>query len=55
MDVMNTELISKWKWSILSENNAVWNGILKARYGNIKLKVLVGDILVVGKKDSIWW
>lgn len=39
----------------MSENNAGWSGILKARYGNVKLKVLVGDISMVGKKYSIWW
>lgn len=55
VEIMNATLISKWKWRILAENDAVWCGILKARYGNVKLKVLVGDISVVGKKDSIWW
>ncbi|XP_058767957.1 uncharacterized protein LOC131641677 [Vicia villosa] len=55
VEIMNAALISKWKWRILSEKEAVWSGILKARYGNVKLKVLIGDISVVGKKDSIWW
>lgn len=52
-EVMNAALIRKWKWRILLENNAIWSGILKARYGNIKLNVLVGDSLVVGKKVSL--
>ncbi|XP_058742524.1 uncharacterized protein LOC131614996 [Vicia villosa] len=43
------------KWRILTEKEAVWSGILKNRYGNPTLKVLVGDISVVNKKDSIWW
>ncbi|XP_058740935.1 uncharacterized protein LOC131613265 [Vicia villosa] len=46
---MNVALISKWKWRILTEKEAVW------RYGKVKVKVLIGDISVVGKKDSIWW
>ncbi|XP_058784820.1 uncharacterized protein LOC131659680 [Vicia villosa] len=54
VQIMNVALISKWKWRILTENDAVWCGILKARYGKVKLKVLVGDIPVVGKKDSVW-
>ncbi|XP_058750874.1 uncharacterized protein LOC131623896 [Vicia villosa] len=43
------------KWRNLSEDEAVWQGILEARYGNLKVKVLIGDSSLVGKKDSIWW
>ncbi|XP_058756592.1 uncharacterized protein LOC131629811 [Vicia villosa] len=53
--VMNVALLSKWKWRILVEEEAVWRGILVSRYGNIKLKVLIGDVSVVEKSDSIWW
>ncbi|XP_058756418.1 uncharacterized protein LOC131629651 [Vicia villosa] len=52
---MNTVLISKWKWRILTDKEAVWREILEARYGNLKLKVLIRDISVVEKSDSIWW
>ncbi|XP_058725510.1 uncharacterized protein LOC131596787 [Vicia villosa] len=55
VEIMNVALISKWKWRILNENEAVWSGIIRARYGKVKLKILVGDMAVVGKKDSIWW
>lgn len=52
---MNVVLIRKWKWRISSDNEAVWHGVLKAIFGNVKLKVLIGDKSVVGKKYSIWW
>lgn len=53
VEIMNAALIFKWKWRILSDDEAVWRGILNARYENLKLMVLVGDISAVGKKDSI--
>ncbi|XP_058783163.1 uncharacterized protein LOC131657821 [Vicia villosa] len=52
---MNAALISKWKWRILVEKEAIWRDIINARYGNTKFKVLVGDNLMLGRKDSIWW
>ncbi|XP_058783792.1 uncharacterized protein LOC131658523 [Vicia villosa] len=52
---MNVALPSKWKWRILTEKDAVWRDLLVARYGNIKLKVLVGDSSVVHKNDLVWW
>ncbi|XP_058784562.1 uncharacterized protein LOC131659376 [Vicia villosa] len=55
VEIMNAALISKWKWRILTEKEAVWCNVLKARYDNVKLKVLIGDISVGGKHDSIWW
>ncbi|XP_058741729.1 uncharacterized protein LOC131614118 [Vicia villosa] len=55
MEVLNVALLSKWKWRILMDKEAVWRDILEERYGNIKLKVLVGDSSVVNKKDSMWW
>ncbi|XP_058774304.1 uncharacterized mitochondrial protein AtMg00310-like [Vicia villosa] len=55
VEIMNVALLSKWKWRILTEKEAVWRDLLEARYGNVKVKVLIGDISVVGKKDSIWW
>lgn len=55
VEIMNATLISKWKWRILTEKDVVWCGVLKSSYGNMRLKVLVGDISVVGRNDSIWW
>ncbi|XP_058725667.1 uncharacterized protein LOC131596956 [Vicia villosa] len=55
VEIMNVALIIKWELRILVENDAIWCGVLKARYGNSKCKVLIGDVSVVGNKDSIWW
>ncbi|XP_058768826.1 uncharacterized protein LOC131642615 [Vicia villosa] len=52
---MNLALLSKWKWRILVEDDAVWSGILRSRYGNVKRKILIGDSSVVEKINSIWW
>lgn len=50
LEVMNATLLSKWKWRILTEEEAVWRGVLEARYGNMKKKMLISDVSVVGKK-----
>ncbi|XP_058752225.1 uncharacterized protein LOC131625382 [Vicia villosa] len=55
MEILNVALLSKWKWRILTDRDAVWRDLLEERYGNVKLKVLVGDVSVVDNKDSIWW
>ncbi|XP_058765967.1 uncharacterized protein LOC131639491 [Vicia villosa] len=52
---MNVALISKWKWRLIVEKEAIWRDIIIARYGNVRLKVLVGDNSVLERKDSIWW
>ncbi|XP_058725731.1 uncharacterized protein LOC131597026 [Vicia villosa] len=57
VEVMNSALLSKWKWRILTdkEGEVVWRGILSSRYDNVKMKVLIGDISIVEKSNSIWW
>lgn len=40
---------------MLTEKNAIWRDIMEARYGNLKSKVLIVDISVLNKHDSIWW
>ncbi|XP_058783955.1 uncharacterized protein LOC131658705 [Vicia villosa] len=55
VEVLNVALLSKWKWRILTEENDVWKGILETRYGNVRRKVLIGDISVIKNSDSIWW
>ncbi|XP_058747098.1 uncharacterized protein LOC131620094 [Vicia villosa] len=52
---MNVALIRKWEWRSLVEKEAIWRDIIVPVYGNVKLKVLVGDNSVLEKKDSIWW
>ncbi|XP_058733994.1 uncharacterized protein LOC131605683 [Vicia villosa] len=33
----------------------VWKDLLEARYGNTRLKVLIGDVSILSKKESHWW
>ncbi|XP_058726276.1 uncharacterized protein LOC131597605 [Vicia villosa] len=44
---MNVALLSKWKWIILVEDDAVWSGLLRSRYGNVKKR----SLLVILR----WW
>lgn len=53
--VMNLAFLNKWKWRILNESDKLWENILNSRYGNIKVKVLVGDVSALTSRDSIWW
>ncbi|XP_058733800.1 uncharacterized protein LOC131605468 [Vicia villosa] len=55
VEIMNVALLSKWKWHILTEKEAVWKDLLEARYGNLRLKVLIGDVSSLSKKESHWW
>lgn len=55
VEVMNMELLNKWKLRILKDQNAAWRKILSSRYGNIESKVFVGSNPVLNSSDSIWW
>ncbi|XP_058726636.1 uncharacterized protein LOC131597999 [Vicia villosa] len=52
---MNMALLNKWKWRILNENEPVRSSLLAFRYGNPRLKIMVGNNSVLSNKDSIWW
>lgn len=52
---MNVALLNKLKWRILKEAGAIWVRLLCIRYGNVKLKVIVGNDTMLMSKDSIWW
>lgn len=53
--VLNSTLLQKWKWRIIKEKNAVWSSLLRGRYGDPIIKVLIGNNSVLTAKDSIWW
>ncbi|XP_058733018.1 uncharacterized mitochondrial protein AtMg00310-like [Vicia villosa] len=53
--VLNLALLRKWKWRILNETNTFWLKLLSSRYGNVKVKVQVGDSSMSTSKDSICW
>jgi hypothetical protein len=53
--LMNLSLLAKWRWRLLSEEDAVWINVIKAKYGvettiNTRL-VEVGAVAMA----SPWW
>lgn len=56
IEYFNLALLSKWKWRILEEKDALWYRTLKARYGDLKLCVVHEEVITKGKTSiSIWW
>ncbi|XP_058777040.1 uncharacterized protein LOC131651391 [Vicia villosa] len=55
VDSMNVSLLMKWKWRIMTEENAIWSNILKHRYSKPVVKMFVNDKVVLTRNDSIWW
>lgn len=53
--IMNVSLLRKWKWRIMTDDNAIWSKVLKHRYTNLVVKMFVNDKAVITKRDSIWW
>ncbi|XP_058776556.1 uncharacterized mitochondrial protein AtMg00310-like [Vicia villosa] len=56
LEVFNLALLDKWKWRIFEDSNSIWYRMLKARYGDIKLQMMVEG----GKHDNysskfVWW
>lgn len=41
VDNMNVVLLMKWKWHNLTEENAIWSKVLKHRYDNPEVKILL--------------
>jgi hypothetical protein len=55
LELFNLALLSKWKWRLISENDALWSDLLRFRYGHLPSLVLGNDPIILGSKDSIWW
>lgn len=53
--VLNSALLQKWKWRIIKEKNVMWSSLLRGRYRDPVVKVLIGDETITTVKDSIWW
>ncbi|XP_058732554.1 uncharacterized protein LOC131604078 [Vicia villosa] len=47
MEIMNVALLSKWKWRILNDKEAVWRDLLEAR----EVRVCVGN----GESTPFWY
>ncbi|KAK2387063.1 hypothetical protein QL285_060888 [Trifolium repens] len=53
--VVNISLLSKWRWRLLSEEQSLWQKVIKGKYGD-----MVGGRTVLGDDckpwfSSIWW
>jgi hypothetical protein len=53
--VVNISLLSKWRWRLLDNTNAVWKDVLKSKYGeNVVGRVELGDECKPWYA-SLWW
>jgi hypothetical protein len=53
--IFNKSLLGKWKWRVLSEDDAVWTELLQFRYGHLPSKLLTGVTLSNDVNSSLWW
>lgn len=51
---MNVALMSKWKWILVQDQDAIWIGILEHMYGDLNWEALNQSSLKPKKNDSIW-
>jgi hypothetical protein len=55
LELFNLALLSKWKWRMLSDVEAMWMSLIRFRYGHPPSRLL-GDVLHSNSiKESIWW
>ncbi|KAI5437223.1 hypothetical protein KIW84_023374 [Lathyrus oleraceus] len=56
IEIFNKALLLKWKWRILKENDTLWSGILRNRYHDPKLKMIIkeGRTVEEGGGISFW-
>lgn len=45
--------MSKWKWSLLTEQHEIWVEIIEQGY-DMKMQILIKEYQRRGKKESIW-
>ncbi|GAU42670.1 hypothetical protein TSUD_106440 [Trifolium subterraneum] len=55
LELFNLALLSKWKWRLLSDGDAIWADLLRFRYGHLPTQILGRDTHLTGAKHSIWW
>lgn len=51
----NTELLCKYTWRILQDDNSILRDLLTSRYSNMHNQVASGTIPIRNKNYSIWW
>jgi hypothetical protein len=53
--LVNTSLLAKWRWRLLSNVGEVWKMTLDAKYGNYSPGVMLDEEVGVGREASSWW
>jgi hypothetical protein len=53
--LMNSSLLSKWRWKILVEGNELWKKVLVAKYGDSVVGKSRLDVNDFGVGASVWW
>ncbi|CAK8534491.1 unnamed protein product [Lathyrus sativus] len=53
--VFNISLLSKWLLRFVSSDHPLWCGMLEARYGSYRSRVLSHEDFVPKSNQSIWW
>ncbi|XP_058785055.1 uncharacterized mitochondrial protein AtMg00310-like [Vicia villosa] len=51
----NKALMSKWPWRMLNEENAIWSGVLRGRYGDTRSGMWGNDAIGSVSKESLGW
>jgi hypothetical protein len=53
--MVNISLLTKWRWKLLHNDQAIWKDVLKSKYGNEVIgKVDLGDEFKPWYA-SLWW
>jgi hypothetical protein len=55
LELFNIALLSKWKWQLLTDGEAIWSDLLRFRYGHLPSAVLGDAPMLRGSNASIWW
>lgn len=51
----NKALLSKWLWRFLVEEGAIWSGVMKARYRDLRSRLWNCEGDWYDSKDLFWW
>jgi hypothetical protein len=53
--LVNSSLLAKWRWRLLSNVGEVWKLTLAAKYGNFFPGVMIDEAVGVVREASSWW
>jgi hypothetical protein len=53
--LMNTSLLAKWRWKLLTRDDELWKKVIIAKYGNNVIGNTCLDIEYARAGASVWW